>query len=68
MDRVSAFLWLLLGAAAMAASFTRGTITYRFSGKPFQNQRLARIGFLVVGAGFFLGGVISLWIDWHFRR
>lgn len=24
--------------------------------------------FLVIGVGFLLGGLVSLWIDWHFRR
>jgi len=67
-DRLATFLWLALGAAAIVASFTDRTITYRFSTKAFPNQRLARIGFLVVGIGFFLGGLISLCIDWHFRR
>ena len=67
-DRLATFLWLALGAAAIVASFTGTTITYRFSTKPFPDQRLARIGFLVIGIGFLLGGLISLWIDWHFRR
>jgi hypothetical protein len=28
----------------------------------------ARIGFLVIGVGFLLGGLISLSVDWRFRR
>jgi hypothetical protein len=67
-DKLATFIWLALGAAAIAASFTNRTITYRFSSKPVPNPRLARLGFLVIGVGFFLGGLVSLWIDWHFRR
>jgi uncharacterized membrane protein YfcA len=65
---LATFLWLALGTAAMVALFTGRTVTYRFSTKPIPNQRLARIAFLVMGIGFFLGGLISLWIDWQFRR
>jgi hypothetical protein len=57
-----------VGAAAILASFKSGTITCRFSPKPFPNQRLARIGFLVVGVGLLVGSVVSLYFDWHFGR
>src|SRR5215510_4102352 len=42
--------------------------TSEFSTKPFPNQRLARLVFLVMGVGFVLGGIVSLLIDLYFRR
>ena len=68
MNRFLTFIQMTVGAGAILAAFKRGTVTYRFSTKPFPNQRLARIGFLVIGVGLLLGGLLSLWVDWHFVR
>ncbi len=63
LNRLVTFIQMLVGGAAIFASFTRGTIFYRFSRVPFPNQRLARIAFFVVGAGLFLGGLLSLYLE-----
>jgi predicted ATPase len=55
------YIPIVIGVAAILASFKPGIITYRFSAKPFPNQRLARIGFLVIGVGMLLGGLVSVW-------
>jgi hypothetical protein len=68
MNRLLLFIQFVVGAAAIFASFKPGTITYRSSPKPFPNQRLARIGFFVVGVGLLVGSIVSLYFDWHFGR
>lgn len=39
--------------------------TYYRSDKPFPNQRFARVVFYVAGIVLVLGGLWSLWVDWH---
>jgi hypothetical protein len=68
MNRFLTLIQFVVGAAAILASFKPGTITYRFSPKPIPNQRLARIGFLVIGVGFLVGSAASLYFDWNFGR
>ena len=59
---------ILVGVAAIFASFKPGPIFYRFSTKHFPNQGLARTAFFVVGVGLTLGGAWSLWLVSHIGR
>jgi len=52
--------WLLLNPKV--------EFTYYRSSKPFPNQGFARVAFNIAGIVLLLGGLWSLWIDWHAGR
>ena len=46
----------------------RVEFAYYRSSKPFPNQGFARVAFNIAGIVLLLGGLWSLWIDWHAGR
>ena len=67
MNLLLTFIQLAVGVASIFASLQHSPISHQLDIKPFSNQHLARIVFLVAGVGLFLGSLFNLWFDWNYR-
>jgi len=67
MNLLLTFIELAVGVASVFTSLRHNPISNQFNIKPFSDQQSARIVFLMVGAGLFLGSLFNLWLDWNYR-